>query len=272
MKIFSNIVKTICNLILLLVFFFPFYWMLSTAFKTLGETMTFPPALFPANPQWENFLHVIEVIPFGHYLINSCITTIAVVVLQMLTTVPAAYAFSQYDFKGKPLLFGLTLITMMIPAQLVFMPLFILFSQFNMINTYASLILPFAGSAFGIFLLRQRFNQVPKELLEAARLDKASELKIIWKIFLPLSRPVLVTLALLTFISKWNDYFWPLVLTTNDTVRTLPMGIVTMTNAESGTPYHLLMAGNVLISIPIIVIYLFAHKHIIKAFTYMGDK
>ena len=97
-------------------------------------------------------------------------------------------------------------------------------------------------------------------------------MKIIWKIFLPLSRPVLVTLALLTFIGKWNDYFWPLVLTTNDTVRTLPMGIVTMTNAESGTPYHLLMAGNVLISIPIIVIYLFAHKHIIKAFTYMGDK
>lgn len=272
MKILSKACRTGVILVLIAVFFFPFFWMLATAFKTLSETMTFPPTLLPQQPQWQNFLHVIEVIPFSQYLINSCIITLSVVVLQMLTTVPAAYAFSQYDFRGKRLLFGLTLITMMIPAQLVFMPLFILFSQFNMINSYASLILPFAGSAFGIFLLRQRFNQVPKELLEAARLDKASELKIIWKIFIPQSMPVLVTLALLTFIGKWNDYFWPLVLTTNDTVRTLPMGIVTMSNAESGTPYNVLMAGNVLISIPILVVYLFAHKQIIKAFTYTGDK
>lgn len=268
MKIITKCFKTVLNLLLILIFFFPFYWMFITALKTLGETMTFPPSLFPLKAQWQNFAHVIKVIPFTHYLMNSCIITISVVVLQMLTTIPAAYAFSQYRFRGQKILFGVTLITMMIPSQLVFMPLFILFSQLNMIDTYGSLILPFIGSAFGIFMLRQRFNQIPKELIEAAKLDKASELKIVLKIFLPQSLPVIITLGLLTLISQWNDYFWPLVLTTNDAVRTLPMGIVTMSNAESGTPYHLLMAGNVLLSIPIIIIYIFANKHIIKAFTY----
>lgn len=272
MKTIAKGCKAVFDILLILIFFFPFYWMLITGFKTLGETMTFPPSLFPKIPQWQNFTNVIHVIPFTHYLMNSCIITVSVVILQMLTTIPAAYAFSQYKFKGKKILFGTTLITMMIPSQLIFMPLFVLFSQFNMIDTYGSLILPFLGSAFGIFMLRQRFNQIPQELLEAAKLDKASELKIILKIFLPQSMPVIITLALLTFIGEWNDYFWPLVLTTNDTVRTLPMGIVTMNNAESGTPYQLLMAGNILISIPIIFVYLFAHKHIIKAFTYNGEK
>lgn len=272
MKLFLKCCKAIINLLLCFIFLFPFFWMLITSLKTLGETMIFPPSLLPKVPQWQNYAHIMQVIPFTHYLLNSCVITFTVVVLQMVTTIPAAYAFSQYKFKGKEILFGITLITMMVPTQLIFMTLFIMFARWNLINTYSSLILPFAGSAFGIFLLRQRFNQVPKELLDAARLDKASEFKIILKIFLPLSYPVLATLALLTFISKWNDYFWPLVLTTNDAVRTLPMGIVTMTNAESGTPYHVLMAGNVLLSIPTILVFIFAHKQIIQAFTYTGEK
>lgn len=272
MKYIIKSLKIILDVFLALIFFFPFYWMAVTAFKTLGETITFPPSLFPANPQWQNFVQVIQVIPFMHYLFNSCVVTASVLVLQMLTTIPAAYAFSQYNFKGKKVLFGVTLITMMIPSQLIFMPLFVLFSRLGMINTYGSLILPFIGSAFGIFMLRQTFNQMPKELLEAAKLDRASELKIILKLFLPMARPVISTLALLTFIGQWNDYFWPLVLTTNDTVRTLPMGIVTMSNAESGTPYHLLMAGNLMLTIPVILVYLPAHKQIIKAFTYTGEK
>lgn len=272
MKVIRRILKWTVNILLTLVFIFPFYWMIITAFKSLGETITFPPSLWPKELHWENFSRVFEVIPFQQFLINSCIVTFSVLILQMLTTIPAAYAFSQYRFRGKNILFGTTLITMMIPAQLIFMPLFILFSKFGMINTYASLILPFAGSAFGIFMLRQVFNQMPKELLEAARLDKASELKIVIKLFLPLARPTLVTLALLTFISRWNDYFWPLVLTTNNAVRTLPVGIASLRNAESGTIYNVLMASNVMLTIPIIAVYLLAHKQIIKAFTYIGDK
>lgn len=260
------------NVLLVLVFFFPFFWMAASSLKTLGETMQFPPSLLPADPQWQNYQSAWTSIPFGKYLLNSCIVTASVLLLQAITVVPAAYAFSQYDFKGKNLLFGGTLITMMVPAQLVFLPLFVLFAKWHLINTYASLILPFATSAFNIFMLRQTFNQMPRELVEAARLDGASELKIVVRLFLPMAKATLVTCALLTFISTWNDYFWPLVLTTNDAVRTLPVGVASMRASESGINFHVLMAANVLLSLPILVIYLFANKHIIKAFSYIGDK
>lgn len=264
--------RWVMNVLLVLVFFFPFFWMAASSLKTLGETMQFPPSLLPADPQWQNYQSAWTSIPFGKYLLNSCIVTASVLLLQALTVVPAAYAFSQYDFKGKNLLFGGTLITMMVPAQLVFLPLFVLFAKWHLINTYASLILPFATSAFNIFMLRQTFNQMPRELVEAARLDGASELKIVVRLFLPMAKATLATCALLTFISTWNDYFWPLVLTTNDAVRTLPVGVASMRASESGINFHVLMAANVLLSLPILVIYLFANKHIIKAFSYIGDK
>ena len=264
--------RWVVNALLVLVFFFPFFWMAASSLKTLGETMQFPPSLLPADPQWQNYQSAWTSIPFGKYLVNSCIVTASVLVLQALTVVPAAYAFSQYDFKGKNLLFGGTLITMMVPAQLVFLPLFVLFAKWHLINTYASLILPFSTSAFNIFMLRQTFNQMPRELVEAARLDGASEFKIVVRLFLPMAKATLVTCALLTFISTWNDYFWPLVLTTNDAVRTLPVGVASMRASESGINFHVLMAANVLLSLPILVIYLFANKHIIKAFSYIGDK
>ena len=268
----SRIGRWAVNILLVLVFFFPFFWMVSSSLKTLGETMQFPPTLLPTEPQWSNYDGAISSIPFGKYLLNSVIVTLAVLALQTVTVVPAAYAFSQYRFRGRGLLFGVTLVTMMVPAQLVFLPLFVLFAKMQMINTYWSLILPFATSAFNIFMLRQTFNQMPVELIEAARLDGASEFKIIVRLFLPMAKATLVTCALLTFISTWNDYFWPLVLTTNDTVRTLPVGVASMRASESGINYHLLMAANVLLCLPIMVVYLFANKHIIKAFSYIGDK
>lgn len=268
----SRIGRWAVNILLVLVFFFPFFWMVSSSLKTLGETMQFPPTLLPTEPQWGNYDGAISSIPFGKYLLNSVIVTLAVLALQTVTVVPAAYAFSQYRFRGRGFLFGVTLVTMMVPAQLVFLPLFVLFAKMQMINTYWSLILPFATSAFNIFMLRQTFNQMPVELIEAARLDGASEFKIIVRLFLPMAKATLVTCALLTFISTWNDYFWPLVLTTNDAVRTLPVGVASMRASESGINYHLLMAANVLLCLPIMVVYLFANKHIIKAFSYIGDK
>lgn len=268
----SRIGRWAVNILLVLVFFFPFFWMVSSSLKTLGETMQFPPTLLPSEPQWSNYDGAISSIPFGKYLLNSVIVTLAVLALQTVTVVPAAYAFSQYRFRGRGFLFGVTLVTMMVPAQLVFLPLFVLFAKMQMINTYWSLILPFATSAFNIFMLRQTFNQMPAELIEAARLDGASEFKIIVRLFLPMAKATLVTCALLTFISTWNDYFWPLVLTTNDAVRTLPVGVASMRASESGINYHLLMAANVLLCLPIMVVYLFANKHIIKAFSYIGDK
>ena len=272
MRAAARVGRWAVNILLVLVFFFPFFWMVVSSLKTLAETMSFPPSLLPADPQWDNFRGAWTSIPFATYLKNSAIVTAAVLLMQALTVIPAAYAFSQYRFKMRGALFGVTLVTMMVPAQLVFLPLFVLFAKWHMINTYWSLILPFATSAFNIFMLRQAFNQMPQELIEAARLDGAGELKIIVRLFLPMAKPTLVTLGLLTFIATWNDYFWPLVLTTNDAVRTLPVGVASMRASESGINYHILMAANVLLTLPIMVIYLLANRHIIKAFAYIGDK
>lgn len=259
---------------ILAAFVVPFYWMALTAIKSKGETLSFPPAFWVAVPKWENFKVAFEAFPFLRYLGNSLIVSASIMAAQALTVIPAAYAFARYSFKGKGFLFGLTLASVMIPAQLVFLPVFIAMSKAGLLNSYASLILPSATSAFGIFMLRQTFRQVPEEILEAARLDKAGEARIIARIMLPIARPTLAALALLTFISTWNDYFWPLVLTTTDAVRTLPLGVASLRLLESGIsiPYHVVMAGNLMLILPILVVFIAAQKRIIKAFTYMGDK
>ena len=264
--------KLLVSALLILVFVVPFYWMIVTSIKSLGEVLQFPPALWPKIPQWQNFQRAVTAIPFVKYTINSIIVTIGILACQILTVIPAAYAFARYDFRGRKLFFGLTMATMMIPGQLVFLPIFLLFSKWGIVNTYWTLILPFASSAFGIFMLRQSFMQIPEEIIEAARMDKAGELQIIFKIMMPIARPAVTTLALFTFISAWNDYFWPLVMTTTDAVRTLPLGIVALQTVDSGITSHLVMAGNVLMILPIAVAFVLAQKQIIRAFTYTGEK
>lgn len=268
----SKTARCIFNVILLILFFVPFYWMALTSIKTLGQTLQFPPSFFVLEPQWINFVKAVKAIPFASYLKNSIIVTGGILLLQMITVIPAAYAFARYEFLGKKLGFGMILATMMIPAQLIFLPIFLLLSKWNMINTYWSLILPQATSAFGIFMLRQNFMQIPEELIEAARLDHAGELKIITHIMLPIARPTVVTLAMLTFVGTWNDYFWPSVLTTTDAVRTLPFGVTMLKTVEEGVCQHILMAGNIILMMPILIVYFLAQKQIIKGFTYMGVK
>ena len=271
-KMARFVFKLLITALLLLIFFVPFYWMIVTSIKSLGEVLRFPPSLWPEVPQWQNFTRAVTSIPFVKYTLNSVIVTAGILLCQLVTVVPAAYAFARYRFKGRAFLFGLTLATMMIPGQLTFLPIFLLFSKWGIVNSFWTLILPFASSAFGIFMLRQSFMQIPEEILEAARLDKAGELQIVFKIMLPIARPTVATLALFTFISAWNDYFWPLVMTTTDAVRTLPLGIAALKTVDSGITYHLVMAGNVLMILPIAIVFILAQKHIIKAFTYTGEK
>ena len=271
-KIISKIGRIILSLIVFLMFFIPFYWMIITSIKSLSETLTFPPSFWAEKIQFENFTKALSTGPFLQYTKNSFIVTFATLILQFITVIPAAYAFARYKFKGSKLMFGLIMATMMIPAQLIFLPVFIMFSKWKMVNSYFSLVIPFASSAFGIFMLRQSFMQVPQELLEAARLDNSGEFKIMYKIMLPMARPTLITLWLLTFISTWNDYFWPLVLTTKDVMRTLPVGVAGIAQVDGGISYNILMAGSMILIIPVLIIYFFAQKHIIKAFTYIGDK
>ncbi|WP_416147581.1 carbohydrate ABC transporter permease [Salipaludibacillus sp. HK11] len=264
--------NTLGLVILVAIFATPFLWMIVTSLKTLPETIVFPPTLLPENFVWGNFLTAWNSGPFLRYLVNSLIVSISILVLQFFTIIPAAYAFARYRFKGDNVLFGLTMVTLMIPPQLIFLPVYLLLSTWGLIDTRLALILPFMATAFGIFLLRQTFKQVPEELLEAARLDQASEWKIIFKIMVPIAKPMIITFALFSFISTWNDYFWPLVMTTSDVSRTLPIGIARLRDAEGGVAWNVMMAGNVILVAPILFIFFFAQRHIIRAFVYTGVK
>jgi sn-glycerol 3-phosphate transport system permease protein len=257
---------------LVLMFAMPFVWMLSTSLKTLPETMIFPPTWIPKNFMWNNYAQAWGSGPFLHYISNSLIISIGILVLQMLTIIPAAYAFARYKFKGSAFLFGMVMVTFMIPSQLIFLPVYLQLSAWKLLNTHLALILPFASSAFGIFLLRQSFKQVQEELLEAARLDSAKEWQIILKLMVPLAKPVLATFALFSFIAHWNDYFWPLVMTTDETARTLPLGIAKIREEEGVANWNVLMAGNMILVTPILIAFFFAQRHIIRAFVYTGVK
>jgi sn-glycerol 3-phosphate transport system permease protein len=265
--------KTIEWLLLLavaLLFVFPFLWMALTAFKTLPEVFRFPPTFLPESWQIQNFAVAWKSGPFLTYLVNSLFVALSILVLQLFTAVPAAYAFARYKFKGRNVLFGLTLIALMIPPQVIFLPIYVFMSEWNLVNTLWSLILPYGASAFGIFLLRQAFMQVPDEVIEAARLDNASEWKIMWKVMVPMAKPVLVTFGLFSFIYHWNDYFWPLIMTNNEQVRTLPIGVAMMKSSEGDTLWHVIMAGNMILVVPILIIFFFAQRHIINAFVYQS--
>lgn len=265
------VLRVLISVLLIIIFLMPFYWMILTAFKTLGEVLAMPPKFWVESLQWQNFKDAFTRINFLHYTRNSLIITLGTLAGQLLVVVPAAYAFARYEFKGKNWLFGTVLATMMIPGQLIFLPIFVMFAKSGLLNTYVSLIVPFIASGTAIFLLRQTFMQVPDSRLEAARLDNAGEFKIIYTIMMPAAIPTLSTLALLTFIGTWNSYFFPLVWTTTDAVRTLPLGIQKLQDIEGLSP-QIVMAGNMMLIVPILLVFIVARKQIIKAFTYMGVK
>ncbi|WP_240415432.1 carbohydrate ABC transporter permease [Paenibacillus periandrae] len=268
----GKVLNGIGLIFVVIVFAMPFVWMISTSFKTLSETLMFPPKWIPDQLVWENFTKAWNSGPFMHYLLNSLVVSIVILLFQFITIIPAAYAFARYQFIGSNIFFALTMITLMIPGQLIVLPVYLQMSSWGLLDTIWALILPFSSSAFGIFMLRQSFMQVPDELLEAARLDDASEWKIIIDLMIPMAKPVLITFALFSFIGHWNDYFWPLVMTTSDAARTLPLGISKLMVVEGGIAWNVMMAGNMILVIPILIVFFFAQRQIIRAFVYTGVK
>lgn len=265
----------LAKLLLLLVFGWPFFWMLSTSLQTSGEVNRMVPTFFPAVPQFTNYLEAWNAsggVGMEVYLKNSVIVVVSVILLQMLVVVPAAYAFAKYEFRLKKLLFGTVLIALMMPAQITFLPIYLLMSEWGLINTLWPQILPFAANAFAIFLLRQYFMQVPEELIEAARLDDASEWKIMYRLMLPMSKPAIATVVLFSFLGTWNEYFWPFVMTNSDRIRPLPVAIAKLKEMEGLANWQVIMAGNTILVIPVLLVYLFASKQIIKSFAYSGIK
>ena len=268
----GHILNVCLKLCIIVVIAFPFYWMVSTSLKDYTEALQFPPTLFPKTVHWENYTHVFEIVPIGLYFRNSVVVSLLVLVLQYLIIVPAAYSLARHEYFGKNLFFGIVLLGLMIPQQITFLPVYFMFSKMRLLKTFIPLVLPFISNPFGIFMLRQYFMQIPQEVIEAARLDDAGNMKIMFKVMMPMAKPALITIGLLSFISTWNSYFWPLIMTSSETFRTLPVGIAALKSSETLQMWHIIMAGNVVLVIPILLVYMFASKKIRNSFVYSGIK
>lgn len=271
-RILGGALNAALKLLLIFLIAYPFIWMVFTSFKPYKETTIYPPTLLPTNWTTEGYVKALEMVDVATFLKNSLIVSLTVLVLQYLVIVPAAYAFARCKFRFKGFFFGIVLLGFMIPQQVTFIPIYLMFSKAGLLQSLIPQILPFISNAFGIFLLRQYFMQIPEEIIEAARLDDAGELKIILRIMIPMARPAIFTIGLLSFISSWNSYFWPLIMTTKDAYRTLPIGVAMLNSQEGGRLWNVLMAGNMFLVVPVLIVYLFANKQIRKAFAYSGIK
>ena len=271
-RILGGALNAALKLLLIFLIAYPFIWMVFTSFKPYKETTIYPPTLLPTNWTTEGYVKALEMVDVATFLKNSLIVSLTVLVLQYLVIVPAAYAFARCKFRFKGFFFGIVLLGFMIPQQVTFIPIYLMFCKAGLLQSLIPQILPFISNAFGIFLLRQYFMQIPEEIIEAARLDDAGELKIILRIMIPMARPAIFTIGLLSFISSWNSYFWPLIMTTKDAYRTLPIGVAMLNSQEGGRLWNVLMAGNMFLVVPILIVYLFANKQIRKAFAYSGIK
>ena len=273
-RLIKNWIGIFFKLVVCVVFGWPFFWLISTSLQSLNEVNTVVPTFLPAVPQFQNYVEAWHSGPLGMgiYLKNSLSVIVLVIALQLLIMIPAAYAFAKYEFRFKGILFGTILVALMMPTQITFLPIYLMMSDWNLIPTLWPQILPFATNAFAIFLLRQNFMQIPNELVEAARMDNANEFNIITRIMLPMAKPAMTTVVLFSFVSHWNEYFWPLVMTNSDKVRTLPIGIAQLKELEGLGNANVMMAGNAILVVPILILYLFGSKQLIKSFAYSGIK
>ena len=250
----------------------PLIWLVSTSLKSPTEDIfQFPPRLLPMQPTFQNFVTVWKSHPFGRYITNSVIVSVLTVALNLLFCSLAAYPLARLQFRGREAIFTAIVATIMIPFQIVMIPLYILAVQMGLRNSYLGIIFPAIASAFGIFLLRQAFQGVPKELEEAARIDGCTELGIWWYVMLPSIRPALVTLAIFVFIGSWSDFLWPLIVLDRPEYYTLPLGVASLAGTFS-LDWRLIAAGSVISIAPIILFFLLMQRYIVPTEAASGVK
>ena len=249
---------------------YPLVWMISASFKQTTEIYQFPPMLIPNGFTFTNYARLFTDWPFGTWYINSLVIALACTITVLFFTSLAGFGFAKYRFRGKGLLFFIMLGSTMVPFQLILIPLFIFMSKLKWTNGYLSLIIPFMAPAVGIFLMRQFMNSIPSELMESARIDGATEFTIYWRIMLPLARPALAALAVLTFLGSWNSYLWPLTVLRTREYMTLPVGLATILGGMlvgSEPPIGATMAAATLITIPVILVFVSVQKQYIAGLT-----
>jgi multiple sugar transport system permease protein len=253
-----------------LLMFFPFLWTIITSI-TPGAGLSVTPALIPENPTLDAYRQLFAERPFARVILNSLLLAAITTVVQLFTSSTAGYAFSRLPFRGQTAVFAVYLATMMIPLQVLIVPLFVELKTFGLLNTYLGALLPTFASAFGIFLLRQAINQVPRELDEAATIDGAGHFRIFFSIVLPNIRPALATLVVFAFMGSWNSFLWPLVVLRAPELQTLPIALAGL-QGQYVSEWDVIMAGSVVSVIPMLAIYIFAQKYVIQGVASSGIK
>jgi ABC-type glycerol-3-phosphate transport system permease component len=243
---------------------FPFYYMISTSLKTVGEVFSVPMVFFPARLQWQNFVEVWEMLPFGRFILNSLIYTVGITAGEFCMGLAAGYAFGRLRFPKKDLIFFAVLLTLMIPAEITLVPNFILLHKLHWVNTYQGLIVPQLSSAFTTFMLREHFQSLPDELFDAAKIDGAGYFRQMLQVALPISKPIVATLLLLAFVTHWNAYLWPLVVTNSRSMHTLPIGIQEIRTMLEFPEWQLIMAGATIVVLPLVILFLLGQKQFIE--------
>lgn len=249
---------------------FPFWWTVVTSL-TPGAGLGASPSLLPADPSLAAYGQLFTDLPFARVIVNSLALAVITTVIQLFTSSTAAYAFSRLPFPGRSAVFMVYLATMIIPLQVLIVPLFVQLKAFGLLNSYLGVLLPALTSAFGIFLLRQAINTVPKELDEAATIDGAGHFRIFWTIILPNIRPGLATLAVFAFMSSWNSFLWPLVVLRKPELQTLPVALAGL-QGQYTTVWDVVMAGSVVSVLPMLAIYIFAQKYVVQGVASSGIK
>ena len=250
---------------------FPFIWMIIASLMTAGEIQMRPPVWLPASPQFSNYSELAESIPIVRLYFNSLFTSGVIVLGVLLSSSLAGFAFAKYRFPGRELLFYLILATMMIPFFVTLIPVFFIVRQLGWIDSYQGLVVPGLTSAYGIFLMRQFMITVPDELIDAARIDGASEPMIYWRIVMPLVKPALATLGTFTFIGAWNNFLWPLLVLNSRELFTLPLGINSLRSLYADNT-NLLMAGTAVAVLPMLLLFVFLQRYFIKGIALTGLK
>jgi len=258
-------------IIWLLISVIPFVWMVSTSFKGPGEIFIFPPRWIPRNPTFNNYIDLFQEMNFGRPFLNSVLVSLSTTFLSVFVATMAGYGFAKFRFKNKNLLFLFILGTIMVPGQITMIPVFLLLSRMNLLNTYWGLILPAIANAFNIFFMRQYIMGVPDELIEAAKIDGAHEGWIFFRIILPLSRPAMAAITIFTFTGSWNNFLWPLIIATDESMYTLPVA-VSVLGGQYTENIAMQMAGSVIVILPLIIVFLFTQRYFIKGITFTGMK
>ena len=250
----------------------PFLWMVLGSLKPQADFLRIPPTFLPSDPTTDNYTRLFEQLDFPRFFFNSSVIALAVTIGNLVFCPMLGYALAKLQWRGKGVIMGLVLATLMVPAGITLIPNFILMSSLGLVNTYPGLILPFLAGPFGVFLMRQFMYGVPNELLEAARMDGANELRVYWTIVVPIATPVLATLAILTFLGNWNSFIYPLVMATEPNMYTLPVALATFATGQYQADHGMLMAGSVILVLPVLIVFIVFQRWITEGIATTGLK